>query len=370
MDRGGDYALRPGRVFLNHGSFGATPLPIQRAAQALRAEAEEDYPTFYHERFFPLLEFSRRAVSRHLGVPDGHGVFVRNSTTAMQTVVAHLGPGPGDHVIATSREYEATALLLRLLSDRGVDVEVVDGRHSGLVERLLAAVRRETRAVVVSHVTSPWSQVNDVDALTAELTARGVATVVDGAHTAGLVPLPVARPGVFVCLTLHKWLHLPKGTGFLVAPTDAVDGLRPVVTSWFADDSRLTRRFAWAGTDDVVGHLVGAEAVAYQEALEADGLRAHWRMLSAGASRRLLALPGVTAVATAPRAASMVAVGLPRGTDPEALLRRLHGRDVDLWCGSTQEGPVLRLSVAPYTTAGDVDRGLAVLEDVLTAVAA
>ncbi len=370
MDRGGDYALRPGRVFLNHGSFGATPQPVARAARALRAEAEEDYPAFYHHRVFPLLEVSRRAVCAHLGVHDALGVFVRNATTAMQTVVDHLALDRRDHVVTTSREYEATTVLLRLLARRGVEVEVVDGRHDGLVGRLLGAVRPRTRAVVVSHVTSPWSQVNDVDTLSAELTDRGVATVVDAAHTAGLLPLPVARPGVFVCLTLHKWLHLPKGTGLLVVPPDAAGALRPVVTSWFADDERLTRRFAWTGTDDVVGHLVGAEAVAYQEGLRAEGLHEHWHTLTTDAHRRLLAVPGVVDLAPAPRAPSMVAVGLAPGTDPEALLRRLDHRGVDLWCGSTAEGPVLRLSVAPYTTAEDVDRGLDALEDVLTAVAA
>ena len=370
MNRGGDYALRPGRAFLNHGSFGATPLPVLRTARALRAEADEDYPAFYHQRLFPLLESSRRAVSRYLGVPDGRGVFVRNATTAMQTVVDHLELTAGDHVVTTSREYEATVVLMRLLAGRGVAVEVVDGRHDGLAERVLGAVRPSTRAVVVSHVTSPWSQVNDVDVLSAELSGRGVATVVDGAHTAGLVPLPLDRPGVYVCLTLHKWLHLPKGAGFLVVPTDAAADVRPVVTSWFAGDATLTHRFSWAGTDDVVAHLVGREAVAYQRDLEADGLHDHWAELTAYARDRLLGIRGVVTPDPAPSAPSMVAVGLPAGTDPEALLRRLHARGVDLWCGSTEEGPVLRLSVAPYTSADDVDHGLGVLEDVLAVAAA
>jgi isopenicillin-N epimerase len=370
MDRGADYALRDGKVFLNHGSFGATPLPVLHAARALRAEAEEDYPAFYHERLFGLLEASRRAVSAHLGVPDGRGVFVRNSTTAMQTVVDHLGLQAGDHVVTTSREYEATVVLMRRLAARGVEVEVVDGRHDGLVERVLTTVRARTRAVVVSQVTSPWSQVNPVDDLAEVLSDRGVATVVDGAHTAGLVPLPVPRPGVFVCLTLHKWLHLPKGSGFLVVPPDAVDTVRPVVTSWYADDESLTRRFAWAGTDDVVAHLVGARAVAYQQGLLADGLCEHRHVLTALAEDLLLDLPGVGPLAPAPRAPSMVAVGLPAATDPEALLRRLHARSVDLWAGHTGEGPVLRLSVAPYTTAEDVEHGVAVLGGLLAAVAA
>lgn len=367
MDRGDDYALRPGRVFLNHGSFGATPLPVLRAAAALRAESEEDYPAFYHHRVFPLLESSRRAVSDHLGVRDGCGVFVRNSTTAMQTVVDHLALGPGDHVVTTTREYEATTVLMRRLAGRGVAVDAVDGRPAGLTARVLDAVGPRTRAVVVSHVTSPWSQVNDVDAVAAELSGRGVVTVVDGAHTAGLVPLPAVRPGVFVCLTLHKWLHLPKGTGFLVVPPEAADDVRPVVTSWYADDPVLARRFAWAGTDDVVAHLLGAEAVTYQRELEADGLHDHWDKLTTHARDRLLGIPGVGPLAAGRSSPSMVAVGLPAGCDPEALLCALHGRGVDLWCGATPEGPVLRLSVAPYTSAADVDHGLSVLEELLAA---
>lgn len=363
MDRSADYPLVPGRTFLNHGSFGATPLPVLRAARALRVEAESDFPAFYHCRVFPLLDASRRAVCAQLGAPPDAGVFVRNATTAMQTVIDHLALRDGDHVVVTSREYEATTVLMRLLSRRGVDVEVVDGRHDGLVERVVAACGPRTRAAVVSHVTSPWTQVNDVDAISAVLSERGVATVVDGAHTAGQLPLPTLRPGVFVCLTLHKWLHLPKGAGFLVVPPDA-DDIRPVVTSWFAESDVLAHRFSWAGTDDVIAHLVGEEATAYQRDLVADGLADHWRALTALGERILLGLPGVEPVARAPRSPAMVAVRLP-DLDPVALLAELHRRDVDLWCADTPEGPVLRLSVAPYTTADDVERGLGVLRETL-----
>ena len=59
-------------------------------------------------------------------------------------------------------------------------------------------------------------------------------------------------------------------------------------------------------------------------------------------------------------------MALPR-VDPERLLRPLHRRDVDLWCGATDEGPVLRLSVAPYTSAEDVDHGITVVEQLLAA---
>lgn len=369
MDRRDDYQLVPGKTFLNHGSFGATPRPVLRSARALRSEAEADFPAFYHERLFPTLESSRRAVCRHLGVPPERGVFVRNSTTAMQTVVDHLALRDGDEVVTTTREYEATAVLMRRLADRGVRVRVVDGRYSGLVDRVLEACGPRTRAVVMSHVTSPWSSVNDIDAVTDALSGTGVATIVDGAHTAGQLPLPSLRPGVFVCLTLHKWLHLPTGSGFLVVPSDEAAAVRPVVTSWYTESDEMPRRFSWAGTDDVIAHLVGAEAVAYHRDLEADGLEDHRGDLTGLAADLLLEVPGVEALPTAPRSPAMAAVRLP-DLDPETLLRALHGRGVDLWCGATDEGPVLRLSVAPYTTADDVERGVAVLRSVLRRAAA
>ncbi|QKE83272.1 aminotransferase class V-fold PLP-dependent enzyme [Arthrobacter sp. NEB 688] len=364
MDRRDDYTLARGRTFLNHGSFGATPAAVLDAARAVREEAEADYPDFYHHRLFPQLDAARREVCAHLGVPADRGVFVRNATTAMQTVVDHLALRTGDHVLVTSREYEATVALMGVLAARGVDVEVVDGRHEGLVERLLEACGPRTRAVVVSHVTSPWSQVNEVDRLSAELSPRGVATVVDGAHTAGQLTMPVRRPGVYVCLTLHKWLHLPKGAGFLVVPDDAAADLRPVVTSWYTQSESLTERFAWGGTDDVVAHLVAPVALAYHRGLLDDGLADHWEKLTAHAETLLLGLHGTTVLAPAPRSPAMVAVGLPP-VDPEEALRRMHARGVDLWCAGTDEGPVLRLSVAPYTTPEDVDHGVGVLEEVL-----
>ena len=111
MDRRDDFVLAPGRTFLNHGSFGATPRAVLEAARRLRGEAERDFPDFYHRRLFPLLEDSRRAVCEHLGIAPDRGVFVRNSTTAMQTAVDHLALRAGDHVVTTSREYEATAVL-------------------------------------------------------------------------------------------------------------------------------------------------------------------------------------------------------------------------------------------------------------------
>ncbi|MBR7742741.1 aminotransferase class V-fold PLP-dependent enzyme [Phycicoccus sp. BSK3Z-2] len=369
MDRRDDYALLAGKLFLNHGSFGATPEPVLRAARSLRAEAEADFPAFYHERMFPLLERSRVRVCDHLGIARPRGVFVRNSTTAMQTVVDHLGLREGDHVLTTSREYEATVVLMRMLARRGVDVETVDGRFEGLVDRLLGAVGPRTRAVVLSHVTSPWSQVNDVDAVAEALSGTGVTTIVDGAHTAGMLPVPAARPGVFTCLTLHKWMHMPKGTGFLVAPPDEVDDLRPVVTSWYAESDDLPSRFSWAGTDDVIGHLVGPEAVGYQRDLETDGLHEHWHDLTRLGEELLLEVPGVRTLAAAPRSPAMVSVRLP-DVEPEALLRTLHAHDVDLWCGATDEGPVLRLSVAPYVRREDVERGVGVLRSALSRAAA
>lgn len=157
---------------LNHGSFGAVPRSVQDAVARTRAAAERDYDAFFADRLFDELAASRTALAAWLGWSPEGTVFAANATTALQTAVAHLALQPGDEVVTTSHEYDATNRVLELLAGRGVTIQIVPVSALDaptIVARVLDAVGTRTRAVLLSHVTSPWAEVLPVELAAAAL---------------------------------------------------------------------------------------------------------------------------------------------------------------------------------------------------------
>ena len=61
------WALAPGIVFLNHGSFGACPKPILKLQDELRSRMEAEPIQFLWRRYEERLEPARAEVARFVG---------------------------------------------------------------------------------------------------------------------------------------------------------------------------------------------------------------------------------------------------------------------------------------------------------------
>src|SRR3979409_830623 len=66
------FSLDPAVTYLNHGSFGAVPIPVQRAQQRLRDEMEANPMAFFTRGIVERLAHTRRHIAGVLGAdPDG-----------------------------------------------------------------------------------------------------------------------------------------------------------------------------------------------------------------------------------------------------------------------------------------------------------
>ena len=328
------WRLDPEFTFLNHGSFGACPVPVLEYQRSLIDRLEARPIQFLDRDLLELMDGARHEVASFLGAdPDGL-VTVPNATAGVVTVLRSLRFRPGDELLTTDHEYNAVLNAMQAVAE-DQQAQVVQAaiplpiRHpEEIVERLISAVTPRTRLAVVSHVTSPTGLVLPIEAIVRELDRLGVDTLVDAAHSPGMVPVDLAAlNAAYWTGNGHKWLCGPKGSGVLHVREDRRDRIRPLVTSHGRNDartdrSRLRKEFDWQGTSDPTAFLALREAIRVVGSLDPDGwpgLMAANRAMALAARELLQEALGVDPIAPAELIASMAAVRLPTmATDAEA----------------------------------------------------
>jgi len=279
------WGLAPQVAFLNHGSFGACPKHILQHQAELRRQMEAEPVQFLWRRYEERLDLSRRQVAQFVGARPRDLVFVTNATTGVNAVVHSLKLRPGEAILTTNHDYNACHNVLVEAAHRAharlivAQVPFPLASADQVVEAVLAAVTRRTRLALLDHVTSNTGLVFPVARLVRELEARGVDTLVDGAHAPGMMPLDLPRLGAaYYTANLHKWTCAPKGAAFLWVREDKQKDLQPAIISHGNNTPRpgysaFQDRFDWAGTFDPSPWFCAGEAIRWLGELLPGGWR-------------------------------------------------------------------------------------------------
>lgn len=177
-------------------------------------------------------------------------------------------------------------------------------------------------------------------------------SIVDGAHAPGQLPLDLEALGADVYAgNCHKWLSAPKGAGFLWAPPEHQGWIDPLVVSWGYDEG-FARRHGWQGTRDPAAALAVPAAIEAHKSFDLE----RCRRLAASFHDRL---PSV-----GPRPAPQMWASEVDTDDPEGLQRRLFDEHrIEVVVREWEGRSLLRVSIAPYNEAADVERLLDALQE-------
>lgn len=385
------FTLDPAITFLNHGSFGAMPIPVRAAQQAWRDRLERQPVLFLGREVLDELRSAMTTLAASVGGRQEEMVFVPNATFGVNVVARSLEKllQPGDEILGNDHEYGACANAWEAvckrtgaryiahplpMPDEGEDETPVSPEE--MVERLWTGVTPRTRVIFISHITSPTAVRFPVEAVVARARAMGILTVIDGAHAPGQLEVNLGEIGAdFYTGNCHKWLCAPKGSALLHVRPEHQHLVEPLSVSWGSEPNRNIRTgnnfqdaMIWHGTDDPTAYLSVPAAIAFQQEHDWAAVRARASATLDAWLPRLAGIFGLQPVyreaAAALRPPQLAVTPMPAGTDGARLKRYLYDEQrIEIPVTGHGERVFVRISVQGYNGEEDLAR----LEEALLA---
>lgn len=247
-------------------------------------------------------EDARETVAQFLNAEPSKTVFMKNTTEGLNLIANSYPWETGDHIITTLLEHHSNLLPWLRLQKKGVKVTVINPDSEGKIDisSIEDAFTEKTRLVAITQVSNVFGSVQDVKNITKLAHRNGVKTLIDGAQSAGHMPVNLKDMGCdFFATAGHKGLLGPQGTGVLYIKEPDVLDSASVGGGTVSDVEGCTyvlepspARFE-AGTPNIPGVIALGKAVEYVKKIGVSEIEEHEIKLSKETAKRLSELEHV-----------------------------------------------------------------------------
>jgi len=260
-------------------------------------------------------------------------VFTRGTTEGINLVAATWGLKnlkAGDVILLTELEHHSNLVPWQLLAQRtGAKIAYVPvtGDEGTLdLSRIDALLAPPVKFFSMVHISNSMGTVNPVAELCARARKRGIITLVDGAQSAGHLPVDVQAMGCdFFAFSGHK-ICGPTGIGALYGRQELLNAMPPyqgggemILSVGYdkTDFKPAPHRFE-AGTPDISGPIGLHAAMDYLDAIGRDHIWRHDQELANHACEKLSALNNIRIFGPKQNRAGLVSF----------LLKEVHAHEV------------------------------------------
>jgi isopenicillin-N epimerase len=375
------FLLDPTVVFLNHGSYGATPKPVFDAYQNWQRRLERQPVLFLGRELSELLLESRRVLGEYLNADADDLVYIPNATHGANIIAHSLQLKPGDEILTSDHEYGACDYTWDFVCGKTgakyIHQHIPLPVHTGeeIVEQFWRGVTLQTRVIYLSQITSPTALRLPVEEICRRARGAGILTVIDAAHAPGQIPLDLqALDADIVFGNTHKWLMSAKGSAFLYVRRELQELIEPLVVSWgyratpdIATGSRFIDYLQWTGTKDPTAALTVPDAIQFMKEHDWDTVRCQCHLLLRQAIELICDLTGLPPVypLDSDFYVQMGIAPLPP-SDLPGLKSRLYSEfNIEVPLTEWREGQFVRISVQGYNTQEDIDALVRALANLL-----
>ncbi|MBS1798064.1 MAG: aminotransferase class V-fold PLP-dependent enzyme [Acidobacteria bacterium] len=293
------FSVTRGIVNLNNGGVSPSPRMVTEAFVRYTWQQEDATAYTMWQLLEPQSETIRTGLAEIFGCDAEEIAITRNASESLETLLMGMDFKPGDEILTTTQDYPRMLTTLRQRELREglklnlIKVPVAPKDVADLATPFERAITPRTKLILMSHQINLTGQIMPVRRVCEMARARGIETIVDGAHS--FAQFDFKRDDLqcdYFGTSLHKWLYAPKGTGLLYVKKDKIPKIWALMASEDKNRSDI-RKFEEIGTHSAAMRLAIGEAILFHNALGAKRKEARLRYLARYWMNKLQTVPKI-----------------------------------------------------------------------------
>ncbi|PIQ48835.1 MAG: aminotransferase [Cytophagales bacterium CG12_big_fil_rev_8_21_14_0_65_40_12] len=366
-----DYKLKPDYINLENGYYCFLPQPTLN--HLIDHINEVNYQGSYYMRTVQW-ENKKKVAEKLASIVNcstDELVITRNTTESLDTIIGGFPWQAGDEAIMARQDYGAMINMFRQVERRQgikrvvIDVPMHPQSDEEVVAAYEAAITKNTKLLMVCHLVNITGHILPIRKICDMAHAKGVEVMVDGAHAFAQIEVDMkALDCDYYGTSLHKWMSVPLGAGFLYVKKSKIAQIWPL----FAEEDLKPddiRRLNHTGTHPVYTDLAIANAIDYHNTIGLERKSARLRFLQNYWTDQVRDLDHI--VLNTPkdrqRSCAIANVGI-KGMKPAELSKTLLEK-YKIWTVAIDGAGVHGCRITPnvYTTLQELDVFVAALKD-------
>jgi selenocysteine lyase/cysteine desulfurase len=366
------FTVTRGIVNLNNGGVSPSPRIVTEALVRYIWQQEDATAYTMWQILEPQSETIRTGLAEMFGCDREEIAITRNASESLEILLMGKDFKRGDEILTTTQDYPRMLTTLRQRERREglvlkmVKIPIPPKNLSDITAAFERGITSRTKLILMSHQVNITGQITPVKEICDMARAKGIETIVDGAHSFAQFDFKQQDIGCdYFGTSLHKWLYAPKGSGLLYVKRDKIEKLWPLMAAETKQNTDI-RKFEEVGTHSAAPRLAIGEAMLFHHGMGGKRKEARLRYLSRYWMNRLKDVPKVRFhTSFDPNQSCAIANVEIVGIDPIAignyLFKKHHVFTTPIL---HEEFKGIRITPNVYTTLNELDRFCGLMETI------
>jgi selenocysteine lyase/cysteine desulfurase len=366
------FSVTRGIINLNNGGVSPSPRIVTEAFVRYTWQQEDATAYTMWQILEPQSETIRTGLAEIFGCDSEEIAITRNASESLEILLMGMDLRSGDEILTTTQDYPRMLTTLKQRELREglklnlIKIPIAPKNINDVAGAFERAVTPKTKLILVSHQINLTGQINPVKRVCEMARARGIETIVDGAHSFAQFDFKRDDLGCdYFGTSLHKWIYAPKGTGMLYVRKEKIPKLWALMASEDKNRNDI-RKYEEIGTHSAAMRLAIGEAILFHNAIGGKRKEERLRYLSRYWMNNLKSIPKVGFNTSFDPAQSCAIANFKiDGVDPVALGSYLMSKYKIFTTPIVhEEFTGIRITPNVYTTLWELDRFSNLVADV------